>query len=375
MARPAFQYDDPYGQNLWDAHLIERLLASHGLEHECGDLDAIWERMVRDPGSLPVRLFDTLARIRDLSTDAGHDALIAAVGGGPLFAADCYALSPRNLALRAWLDHRDAFLRVYARQVVQALRRYHEFAGKAALPIGLPDAETVARMQRWFGASFEKRGRSAHCRIDAYELDEQLVFDIGHGRPVRRDGALDERDGAILESLVEYRPQEFDRVVYYTRTGILRVTAHDAVTLRTYCQGFGHHLFGELGWFNARGVLTLEPLIERGREALLPVPGILDVTLTEVEILLPHGRGTSLIVRSSDVLSMLAEYGSVRLADGRLVGAKFAIRYASGGRPRTLTIRLDNLVRYDSRRDEEVTRRFLEERGFLAGKIAFEMAS
>ena len=173
--------------------------------------------------------------------------------------------------------------------------------------------------------------------------------------------------------MVEYRPQQFDRAIYDRRSGILRITARDALTVRMYCQGFGLFLFGEIGWFDPGGVLCFNPLLTHGRSAIVPTPGLTDVQLTELTLQLPYDHHRSrVIVRANDVLEVLAEYGAIRLRDGEIVGAKLRLRYASGGRPRKVELRAPNLVKYDWRRDEAITRTFLEERGFLSGPMSFE---
>lgn len=373
MEQPPFRYDDPLGHRLWSPDLLKRLLADHGLETDCNDLSALWKRLAANPGSVPVSLLDALYHVRELADANAHEQLIEGLGG-PLFAADCHALPPRDVSLLAWLDHRDVFNRVRGRRVISSVRRFREFRGRKVLPVDPPDEDTLGRLERRLGKCFERRNRSGHCRIHAYPLDGLHHFDITHGRPRIRDGALEELAGTTRESHVVYRPQQVDRVTYTPETGLLRVTARDARTMRTYCEAFGELLFGQLGWFNDAAVLTLTPLVHDANVALRPTAGIREVRLIRATVSCPGRTGMNLVFDSEDVFAGIAEHGGVSLRDGELTLAHLAVTYTDGG-TRVTRLGLPNQVSYNHHRDEPVIRDFLEQRGFLDGPMAFRLAS
>ncbi len=373
MDQPPFRYDDPLGHRLWSPDLLTRLLAEHGLSADAGDLDSLWRRLTADPDSVPVGLLDALYHIRELSDPSAHEQLIDGLGG-PLFAADSHALPPRDVSLLAWLENRDLFNRVRGRRVISAARRFREFRGREVLSIDLPDTDTLRRLERRLGRSFERRNRSGHCRIHAYALDDLYHFDITHGRPRIRDGCLEELADGVRESHVEYRPQQVDRVSYVPSTGVIRITARDARTMRAYCDSFGELLFGQIGWFSDKAVLTLTPLVVHAADALRPTRGIRDVQLVRASISCPGRVGLGVTFDSEDVFVGLAEHGGVSLRDGELFQAHLEVSYAHGG-TRITRLQLPNQVSYNHHRDEPVIRNFLEERGFLDGPMRFEMAS
>jgi hypothetical protein len=372
VPQPRFRYDDPLGHHLWDPRLLIRLFAKHGLATATADIEDAWRRLASAPDTMPVALLDALYHVRELASYNAHEELIDGFGG-PLFASDCRALPPRDVALLAWLDHPDLFNRVRGRRVISSVRRFREFKGRQALPIDLPNADTLRRLERRLGLGFERRNRSVHCRIHAYTLDDVHHFDIRHGRPRVRDSSLDELANQIRETHVEYRPQQVDRVSYLPDTGVLRVTARDARTMRTYCEAFGELLCGQLGWFSNTAVLTLTPLVADAVDAPRPTSGILDVQLVRAVVACAGQPGMDLTFQCKDVFAGIAQHGGVNLTDGELVSAHLSVTYAHGG-TRLTRLMLPNHVAYNNHRDEPIIRHFLEERGFLDGPMRFRMA-
>lgn len=373
MGQPPCRYDDPLGFHLWNPTILRRLLGQHGLADQADDLPALWRRLAEAPDTVPVALLDALYQIRELADEQAHEQLVEGMGG-PLFVADAVGLPPRDVSLLAYLDHRELFNRVRGRRVITAARRYREFKGRQVLPAELPDAGAIRRLERQLGWGFERRNRSAHCRVHTFALDGLFHFDITHGRPRLRDGALDERGEQIREASIEYRPQQVDRVSYDPASGVLRVTARDARTTRAYCASFGELLFGQVGWFTDTSVLSLMPLVYDPVNALRPTRGIREVRLVYAQVVCPGRVGMDLMFRSEDVFAGLAEHGGVSLEDGELTWVSLKVTYTHGG-TRVTKLGLPNHVTYDGHRDEPVIRHFLEQRGFLAGPLQFRMAS
>lgn len=365
--------DDPLGYRIWDADLLGRLLERHGLSSSAGDLPGLWRAIAARPGDYPVTLFDALHQVRELSDEVGHDELIEGMGG-PLFACEATGLPYQDVALLAYLDHRDVFSRVRGRRAIAATRRFREFRGRATTPFALPQHQSIARLEEHLGERFHRRNRSHHCQIHAYELDGLFHFDIHHGRPRLRDAALDERGREIQAAAVEYRPEQVDRASYDPAAGFLRLTARDLRTIEDYCQVFGQVLFGARDWFSDLSVLTFEPLLQAPDAALRPTRGIKDVRLVSAEVSCSGRTNMQLVFRSDDVFAAMAEHGTVNLSLERLTRVGLRVTYAHGG-ARLTELGLPNRVTYDNHKDEPVIRRFLTERGFLSGPLRFRMAS
>lgn len=373
MQSPRHRINDPLGYRVWSPALLGRLLERHGLGARSEDLPSLWRAIAASPRDYPVTLFDALHQIRELSDDPGHDELIEGMGG-PLFACDAAGLPSQDVALLAYLDHREVFARVRGRRAIAATRRFREFRGRMPVPFVLPPPQTTNRLEECLGERFHRRNRSRHCQIHAYELDGLHHFDIHHGRPRLRDAALDERGREIQAGAVEYRPEQVDRASYDPALGLFRVTARDLRTIRDYCQVFGLELFGAGDWFSDLSVLSFEPLLRDPTSALRPTRGIKDVRLVSAEVSCSGRTSMQLVFRSDDVFAAISEHGTVNLSLGRLTRVGLRVTYSRGG-ARVTELGLPNKVTYDNHRDEPVIRRFLKERGFLSGPLRFQMAS
>lgn len=348
--------------------LFQRLLAPHadalaraGVDPIAADPGALWAAR----NELPVGLVDAIHRIHDMSDDAGYDQLLHAAGG-PLFVAESGVLPTVAIATRALLDQPESFNRAHGRRFVEALRKFREFPGRLSMSPVLADT-AVERAQERFAAFFHRRGRSALCRIRPWHEGQNLHVMVSHGRCYRTDDAVYEAGGVCSEHTLVWRPQQHDLVVLDARTGRLRVSAPDAHTLYEYVSGFGELLFGDPRWFVDGAVVSLDPLIHARSEVLRPTRGLLDVSLVELVVSSRSEGLEAMILRGADVARYLDKSRVDPAAEGPLVQAKLRLRSQQTGRWRTVTIGVPDLVTGDWRHDGGVARRYLEERGFLAG--------
>lgn len=361
MPQTAFQYDDAFDPSLWDPALTARLLAEYGLDRDLVNLESLCHRATSDDGPLPTPLIEALYRIHDLANDAGHEALFTMLERRRCLDDDVDR-SPADLALLAWLDHRDVFEHVHARHVVPSLGSFRVFRARAPRPIVLDETHRH-ELEQGLSHAFRRRGLGPHCHVDVVQDDHQLEIEIHRGLPFRRVGVV----GPDPRASVAFRPRQVDRLFYDARTGLLRVLTADAPTVRAYRRAVERVLVGEEGWFSDHGVLSLQPLLDHGRSALLPVPGLREVQLREIELRVAHPEHESTVrVLGNDVFAVLEHYGRVRTSDGQPISATFGLVPLAGGRPRFLQVSLPNGLVYDWRRDDPL--RFLEERGFLRGR-------
>jgi hypothetical protein len=280
-----------------------------------------------------------------------------------MFAAD---LGPHQLAATAWLDRRDLFLRVYHRRAFGRRGHFHEYAGREPRRLDRPDARQLRNLERALGIRFENRGGTNHCRVRTFVYEDCLGFEVSHGRPQTSRRVVEvDAEGRTYPDRLAFRPHQTDVVVYDNRTHRIRVCAPNAFTLRTYLQVFSAELFGAVGWFVEGDVVSLAPLVQQGRDSLLITGGIHRVELVSLELRFAGTLETKCTVQSPDVFASLEQ-----VALGNETGVPFRARlrfaYVGGGRPRTMTLGVPNQLVYDRTRDEEVTRLFLEQRGFLA---------
>lgn len=348
--------------NILPEHTLLRLLAAAGAELSPAEVKA---RLGEGRDQVPAGLLQALDRITAMADAPGYADLGEAYG--PMFAAD---LGPHELAASAWLERRDLFDRVYHRRAFGRRGHFHEYAGREPCRLARPDARQVRNLERALGTRFENRGGTSHCRVHTFAYDDAIGFEVAHGRPqtsrrvVEVDGA-----GRTYPDRLSFRPHQTDVVIYDNRTHRIRVCAPNAFTLRTYLQVFSAELFGAIGWFVDGDVVSLSPLVQHGTDSLLATGGVRKVELVSLELRFAGTLETKCIVQSPDV------FGSLRQIElGNETGVPYRARlrftYTGGGRPRTMTLGVPNQLVYDRTRDEEVTRSFLEQRGFLASAPA-----
>ncbi len=352
--------------------VLRDLLASWG--RDCAELGldlavlrdaeigpALGRLLGRGRGRLPWGLVDALDRIDDIADARGFDALATRLdAGGSGHGWALADLTPLGLAARMWVAQHARFEEVEMRRRAERAVLLREYPVRAGATLRLPPEEAAARLQEGVGQYWEARGRSDYCRAMVFKEEGRLYVPIHRGEALRTESAIDGgREGAVT-----YRPRAADLATYDERTGRLKVRASDGAARAEYRCRLGEVLFGDATAVEEAPVVSLAPLVERGREALIPTPGLREVSLVAARVAIRRGRRTVLDLASPDVLASLEELGLPELADCDLLWVKLLLRFPKGHR-RRLELAPPNEIAFDRRRDEHVVERFLEERGFV----------
>lgn len=375
--------DTPRAIRLFPSHALQRLVLRHAAACETRGLDlagvegeddgTVTEWLVQCAGVLPAALSDDLERIDELTTDGGA-ALLMEAGARSGVDVCALGLDPLEVAVRAFLDHREVFEAAYARQLVAALKGTTEFLGRARRDPGRPEMTHIHVLEAQLGQHFEARARSAHCRVSMGRDGARLVFTVAHGALVRADEALDGaatvvRDSAapvyLTERPLRYRPQRRDVVIYDTEAGQLRIRAGDAASLHAYRRNFGTLLHRDADWFGTEPIVSLEPLVRLGQAVEAPTRGLAAVRLVGLVVRYTLGERGTVAIDSDDIWPFLAARMRGELADGELLEAIFHMYRPGISAPTRVCLRAPNRVEY-GKVDDTVFRPFLEARGFLA---------
>lgn len=285
--------------------LLGRLIDHFALREAGEPTEGALERLLALPTSeQPVQLLDVLARAAHLTSRRAHDAFVEGFGG-VLFKQELVGLTAADVAVLAFLEHRELYNRITATYGMQTQRKFRAFRGRARRMREPLTCEELESLATWLGAGFESRNRSRHCQIYAFELDGLQYFDISHGDPVKRRSAVVCEDGTTRTVTIEYRPEGRDRVIYDPVRGLLRITARLEATMNAYRDAFGIALHEQKGWFQPAGTVDLDPLVERGPEALSLVPGLRDAKLIRLYSRHPNGLGDK--KESGDVMGDVME--------------------------------------------------------------------
>lgn len=344
---------------MWRPDLLVRLFRHHGVDVTTQTLMDSWTRMCQTDGP-PVQLLDALAQVQELGTEANLDALLESVGGR-MFSGFGQE-TPADVALIMLLDHTESYHRVRTR-VPMRRRARREFQGSVTTTLmGPPNPTALERAEAWLGASFQARRRSGHCRIQAYELDGLLHFEVFHGGTLRRKRTIEGREDQLEVGHLEYRPEQYDLVTYDPMRGILSIAARDKCTMQACRDAFGLLLHNDLVWFRQPRLLSLEPLSANQRAALQPVDGIARVCLRGLDLLDSAGDPFK-VGPSSDAFATLSR-NKLRIEDFELCTARLAVTFYDGSTAK-VTLQKPNTVTQLTGRSQVVMQQFLVKRGFL----------
>jgi hypothetical protein len=313
--------------------------------------------------AMPPDLLQSLYVLDDLADEAGHDRLIAeaerqGVQLNGIVGAD---LTPGEFAIAAHLNHASLVRVCHERTIYRNIKNYEEYqaTGSKQLTLKTVKAKRTA-LEQEMAPWFEAKDRSAACEIYVYEEQDDIKFEITHGRPYRTDGTIDKK---LKRSRVAYRPQKHDSVIYDTRTRVLKLNAQSAAEKDLYRKSIGKILFDDADYFPAGDIYTLAPL-RKAKPALATVTGMDSVRMTEVWIQVDDEHGFVQTSRAYNLLTVAERHGNPNFAQGKIVRASFLIKYRSGGRPRKLELRPPNVAIYDRARDGDPAEAFMHANGF-----------
>jgi hypothetical protein len=182
--------------------------------------------------------------------------------------------------------------------------------------------------------------------------------------PMRREASHADDGNA---STAFYRPQQHDVLIHDEGTDEMGVAAGTLGERRSYLRVLGRVVFDDEGYFPDAKKFTLDPLIERGADALAcdDLDGIERVTLIEYRREW-GGRHKELETRrATDVFATLQSRGWPTRLQGRIIAATFHVKFIDAPKERRVVLRPPATALYD--RDDDCVRieQWLRARGFM----------
>lgn len=328
------------------------------------DFEQLASILVDATPETPRELVDALYYVHEMATPEGMNALADAAhdAGIPLQAED---LTPADIAIHLWLAAPHIVEQQHDRQYVDHLRSFECFPSTARkVPrFRAPSSDALRAIEVELGEWFGNHKRGTACRISMFPADDEVLFLVRHGHPLRREGTVN----AGEESTLLYRPLKFDVLAYDIALADLRINAETVGEKKLYRTVFGKRLFGDPFYFGDSGKYTLEPLRVDGDDSLRcdDVDDIDAITLVEVHYFWPGSPHEVAISKSTNIFELLRKRG--RPMPKKPIKAGFSVAFTGAKRPRKVTIAAPNRVSCQ-RDDLDAVNQWLMKRGFALKK-------
>ena len=225
-------------------------------------------------------------------------------------------------------------------------------------------AQFIKDMNMWYDS--QKKGRGT--RVSVVERDGAAWFIVRHGGTFKREDAMENGE----HTLVFYRPEAYDLLIYYHRQGELAIynDSNSVKERRAYCTYLGRNLFNNDEFFERSDAkkYTLEPLRTKGQAAMdcTDIPGLDSARLTFLKYQFDGQNEHCVMHKAQDVFAGLNDLGEELLAEAQLVcmGVKLT---PTGGLSRERNVKLysPNVSVYDHESDAEIAHQFLVSQGFI----------
>lgn len=317
--------------------------------------------MTPDAESAP--LAEALYIVDEMATADGMDALLAAAEDQGISLVGDQDPTPEEVALRVWLANRELVERKHAESFLGRVRSF-EYSRPRSLPAPFraPSETTLQELTHDLDDWFESKKRGRGSRVFIFEREDGVWILVRHGEPLRREGTMDEGE----RSIVVFRPEKFNVLVYLPTTGELGINAPSKGEKDLYRKKFGLHLFGDAEFFSAPGRYTLDPVRQDldGSLVCSDVEGLDWVRLRELRFGW-GGPAREVEIRQAEDLSQVYGETGRKMPRAPILQAKFEIKFTKAKAPRKLTIRPPSTTQYSRDSDKEILETWMRRRGFL----------
>ncbi len=265
-----------------DLDLLQELLAPHAVamkfdwatlpEEDTALRDALFI-LFRDGGAdFPDALLDALHCILTLSTSNGARALqeiaeetgIALVPDAEITGpGDGKHLTPRHLALRAYLRHTAVFERAIHRLAFFAPSPLRLVGARRAVQVLNDNAPAQAAFKAACSTFFAKRYLGRICDVHCYAESGLINILVEHGMNAKTTTVEEEGE----QKVKTIREMTLDTISFDPRSGQIKVNARSLVERRELVRLFATHLLADPQFFAGPGsdrLYTLAPIQSRG---------------------------------------------------------------------------------------------------------------
>ena len=314
----------------------------------------------------PVRLADALHHIHEIADEQGMESMLELIDDRGLRLPSLPDQpTPADLAVQLWLVDPELVERTHAERAIARPKSFLSWLGRGRSrdTAPAPSAEVLRLLEANFDDFFERKKRGRHTRVFVFPRAEATFLLVRHGLPMDRRGII--RDGESTSSFE--RPERYDVISYVPARDELNIHATTKGERTLYREQLGLHLFGDKDYFPGDGKYTLQPLLERGVDALAceDIAGIEWVTLQEVRLYY-RGNHPEVVTRRATNGDLFQVFDTREYALTHTpFQASFRVQFTGSKRPRTVRIKAPNVATYAREADEDVVSQWLAARGFL----------
>lgn len=324
------------------------------------DIGRFKEFIVEGDGSNKDQFLEELYRAHDLSTERGHEDLIAACQDlrfepdpGGVLPVECLSLKVRT-------ENEDAFNLAYDRCTLQQAERFSVFQGEAGLTIN-DVALATRRLQESLAEEFKGDKQSDRVLVRQYQEGTYTNFIVYHEKRTQALLVFQGTRTLPKVSPTVLRPAQQDFVSYNSATGQVEIEARFAKEEAAIRKQFAECCFGQADLFEkpeASAKFALDVISCDGFE--LPVDAGDSATLVELHFKLRQKHNPTFVVRSKNVLETLQLNGlHRRLAGATISRAVFKIGFPDDGRGKRVELSGTNKISFKRATHAEDVFRYL----------------
>ena len=196
-------------------------------------------------------------------------------------------LSPRHLALRAYLEQRALFDRVVdLLAFVEPSSTYERTGADEDIPSRHDEAAACEAFRQACSVFYGRRYQGRYCEVRWYPEDEEVNILVLHGRNMVTTNVEEEGQ----ERTLSFREIAQDTIRYLPSTGMIRTSAQCETERKELVRLFAVHLLGRPDFFDgadADNLYTLEPVNRLGTAFRMRTewdPSLRAVAVTELQV-------------------------------------------------------------------------------------------
>ena len=324
----------------------------------------------------PEAMIESLLLVDEMSDDRQMDGILEALRNRQLDLGLGVDVSAADVAVEVCLKAKSVLAELHAENRTVRARNFKYFSGLSGRARKFPkfDDAKLTALAAELDRTFVERKRDDGSQVFVFPRGREVWIMVRRGGTLQRHEAKGE-DGKPKVGVV--RPLEYDVIYYDTETDEIGLNVHTKWQEKLYLTAIGKHLFDSEGYFPQQCVLTFQPLIERGPEALFcrDIPGLEAVRLVEVMRVSNDALSTIDIKKSSDVFGSLNESWRAFFKFGRIVRVVFNIWFQGEKKPRTVTLAAPNITKYERDSDGMLVLEWMVAREFKDGPPAMRDAA